>query len=140
MTPQEIVRHPIILAALEAHGTTPDEVIDSPEWRRDDTCHFGLVACDLMPDVHLAMTGMAVHWGMDRYSEAVTSFHLMPVHGEWHHTVIMRRLALPAVALTALAGCALDRVVELPGGGGLTIDHAEAWLGTTLHLRPWEGD
>lgn len=120
MTPERLARHPIVVAALDRHGLTPQDVIDSPEWRRHE--HIGYYAGNSMnlPEIDVAKTFALLKWESDDSGQPVASFHIERISGVWHHRVRISQ-TMPETMAAAAIGRPLRDLVDIEGSEGIMI-------------------
>ena len=121
MTPEAMARHPVVRAALALHGATPEDAIDSPEWRRDDRHHYGLVGDPRIPRVDLSRRDAVVLWDVDQSGMPRVAFTIGRTDGRWRTCVTLVHPNLPTTIIAALAGRPVTDLVEMEGAEGMTI-------------------
>jgi hypothetical protein len=132
--------HPVVAAALAAHGLTPEEALDAPEWRRTGWIGLGPgigpgSPGGTGPTVSVSASGASVHRDLDdRRMPRVTFSISSNVDGRWTMHVTIFAFRPPRTIASMLVGRPVTDLVDLPGAGGLLVVDMEK-VGRALRME-----
>jgi len=133
-------RHPIVSAALAAHGETPENVRANGMWESCIRQHF---IREGLPSVSCAPGYTTVHMPSPLVDDQIVFY----MHEDdrdvrtspWMNQLEFRNWMPPDVVAAALPGRTLEELIDIPGGAGLRIvDVDEKVHSLILTLAPYD--
>ena len=116
MTPRDLPHQPLIRAALEKCGYTPEDVLNEPHWlSRRNPFTTSANRIDL-PFLLFDADGGSVDWG--RYN---IELRFRRAKGGYSFSLFMKSEALPDATITGMTGKRLSEVIDVPGAESMTI-------------------
>lgn len=129
--------HPIVAAALSAHGLTVEDILGHEAWAKGQSLSYGDSSGDL-PRVVCSRRDVRVYRkGPD---DSIVFYMNEDVADPrpcfWLNQLEFRNWMPPETVLSALIGRTIDDLVDLPGGRGIRIlDAVEMARGLVLTLE-----
>lgn len=133
-------RHPIVAAALAAHGVTPQRVMADYRWGSGDNQSF---LKDGLPVIGCGKRHISVLRRMPGKGDDVVFYVYEdnddPRDAFWTTRLEFRNWMPPETMMAILPGRTVDQLVDIPGGEGIRILKAcEMGRGLVLTLEPFE--
>ena len=145
MTPEQIVRHPIVAGALAAHGATPDDVMRRDDWKRGDLVSYAPDSARTgLIHVHVSRIRAQVDWDVDYVGRSLATFHIRAGADGFRASAECLAAAnhygrpdvLPDQMLAALTGKPFSAVLDVPGADAAII--AAAAMSADILLLTFE--
>lgn len=139
--------HPVMRAALARHGMTPEETMDTADWRRHvETRHrtFAILEKDAGPQIVVTYGDARISWQVNGQGQPAVDFHIEDI-SDRRRTRVQLRIPLPATVTAALEGRRLGEIVGIEGAEDRIMETIHRWDVLTIDLdfipvAGWDGE